>query len=390
MVQRVLLTTITCLFGLGSGFAGSLRLVAPAGYTVRIDDRLAGRLAESGELEIRDVSAGQREVALFDSGIRVCARQVSVAPLGVTTVRWQSPGKPVVTEASDEVALVPRTGSITIRSLPVGCELEIPDAGVEPVLKTRDTWRVDNLPPGRYVVVARHDGVTLTVEATVHGGGEAAWFVDFEREEAVRAQDAGVVDGLRFVRLGEQSLWMTDREVTVGQWLALMGERAPETGVAGAGDAAAPVAVTWSQAAAFSRRLAVERGWEAGRCRLPTEAEWQLACEAGEEAPALGRVAWFADNSVAGYSSIYADGQPVFRVRPAGTRAANGWGLHDMLGSRWEWCDGGSPDARPVRGGSFRDPAAVCTAESRRLRGGAWLAGFRVITDQDPLTERSR
>lgn len=70
--------------------------------------------------------------------------------------------------------------------------------------------------------------------------------------------------------------------------------------------------------------------WErsASGYRLPTEAEWQVACRAGTSAPQYGplaSIAWFDANSG-------------MRLQPTGLKDPNNWGLHDMLGGVWEWC----------------------------------------------------
>lgn len=98
--------------------------------------------------------------------------------------------------------------------------------------------------------------------------------------------------------------------------------------------------------------------------RLPTEAEWEYACRAGTRGPHHGpleEVAWTSSDGVEG-------------PQPVGAKAANGFGLHDMLGNVWEWCwDYLDParygDYRVFRGGGFADEAWSVRASTRR--GGA-------------------
>jgi len=93
--------------------------------------------------------------------------------------------------------------------------------------------------------------------------------------------------------------------------------------------------------------------------RLPTEAEWEYACRAGTTGARygkLGEVAWYEDNS---------DGE----THRVGTKAPNAWGLYDMLGNVWEWCQDwhGSYPSGPVT-----DPTGPSTGSYRVYRGGSW------------------
>lgn len=98
--------------------------------------------------------------------------------------------------------------------------------------------------------------------------------------------------------------------------------------------------------------------------RLPTEAEWEYACRAGTRGPHYGplpQVAWTADDAV-----------PAPQV--VGSKQANAFGLHDMLGNVWEWCwDFLDParygDYRVFRGGGFADERWNVRVSARR--GGA-------------------
>ena len=61
-------------------------------------------------------------------------------------------------------------------------------------------------------------------------------------------------------------------------------------------------------------------------------------------------------------------------THPVGGKAANGFGLHDMLGNVWEWVqdwDGAYP------GGSVTDPKGPSRGSSRVFRGGSWLSDAR-------------
>jgi formylglycine-generating enzyme required for sulfatase activity len=107
----------------------------------------------------------------------------------------------------------------------------------------------------------------------------------------------------------------------------------------------------------------VDVSWDRGAdgYRLPTEAEWEMACRAGTSGPRYGdldAIAWYRGNS---------DGRP----RPVGTKRPNSWGLHDMLGGVWEWCwdlydEEVYGPYRVLRGGGWFDEPWSCRAGVRR------------------------
>lgn len=147
---------------------------------------------------------------------------------------------------------------------------------------------------------------------------------------------------------------MARSETTREQWRALMGDDPSSFPACGA---QCPVnQVDFDDARLFAERLSAKTGQ---RYRLPTEAEWEYACRAGEsalycggdDAPAL---AWFQ----------YPDAP--WGPQPVGQKQANAWGLVDMSGNVAEWvADCG--DAEPARS----DPGLRC--RQRVVRGGAWL-----------------
>jgi formylglycine-generating enzyme required for sulfatase activity len=160
--------------------------------------------------------------------------------------------------------------------------------------------------------------------------------------------------------------YMAATEVTQRQYAAVAG-----IPVCSWQDPARPVeTVSWAEAVDFYARLS---GMTGKRFRLPTEAEWEYAARAGsvrdfcfgDDVQELGQWAWYADN---------ADRQ----TRPAGTKKPNAWGLYDMHGNVWEWCnDSYSPDYYDVS--PAVDPVGFVGGERRVLRGGELDDGRHVM-----------
>jgi len=143
-------------------------------------------------------------------------------------------------------------------------------------------------------------------------------------------------------------------------------------------DAFPAVNVSWLDAVEACNRLSQRSGfqpaytrdagtgevicdWASTGYRLPTEAEWQYACKAGTGGYRYGEIddiAWFADNSAG-------------RPHDVGGKAANPWGLHDILGNVWEWCwdvydEQVYGSYRIFRGGGWAESARGCGASVRR------------------------
>jgi len=129
--------------------------------------------------------------------------------------------------------------------------------------------------------------------------------------------------------------------------------------------------VTWEDAIEFCRKLsALPEEKAAGRAyRLPTEAEWEYACRAGtttkfsfgDDKSKLDECAWHAANS---------DGQ----THVFGQKSPNAWGLYDMHGNVFEWCEDWYGD---YPSGSATDPTGPKSGRRRVCRGGSWFNDAR-------------
>jgi formylglycine-generating enzyme required for sulfatase activity len=173
----------------------------------------------------------------------------------------------------------------------------------------------------------------------------------------------------------DRPLYVAKYPVTQAQWLAVMEENPSYFKDSGP---EAPVdSVSWDDAKYFVSEM---NSWtelpgaaaEAFEFRLPSESEWEYMCRAGSESlyhsgdeeEDLEKVGWFWRNSNT-------------RTHPVGRLTPNEWGLYDMHGNVWEWCEDAWHDSYE---GAPSDGSAWVEGGSHRmrvLRGGAWYVMFR-------------
>ena len=167
-----------------------------------------------------------------------------------------------------------------------------------------------------------------------------------------------------------KGFWKGIHEVTQGEYLKLQGTN--PSGYPGPPNL--PVEkVTWNEAVAYCRKLTEHERSSAHLppgfvYRLPTEAEWEYACRSGsitrfhfgedQRETELADFAWYTENS---QSATHAVGQ----LQP------NAWGLYDMHGNVWEWCQDVWQDA--YTGGTVIDYSGPTEGWLRVARGGSWL-----------------
>ena len=163
-----------------------------------------------------------------------------------------------------------------------------------------------------------------------------------------------------------KAFYLGKTEVTQAQWQAKMGSN-PSYFKSYPDSPSRPVEfVSWNNIAGFNTATGL---------RLPTEAEWEYAYRGGtttafhsmpgypngtNDASLLGNIAWYNNNS----SGTHA----------VAGKAANAFGMYDMSGNVYEWCNDWYGSTY-YRTSPSTDPAGPSSGSSRVLRGGYWLYG---------------
>jgi formylglycine-generating enzyme required for sulfatase activity len=164
-----------------------------------------------------------------------------------------------------------------------------------------------------------------------------------------------------------KTFYMGKYEVTQAQFQAVVGKNPSYF----KGDKLPVDSVSWADAKVFCDKLSKK---ENKVYTLPTEAEWEYACRAGTKTSfCLGNVISTDQINYNG-NKIYGDGKKgVFRKKTmeVGSLPPNKWGLHDMHGNVWEWCEDWYNDDY-YKTSPKQDPKGAEKGESRVLRGGSW------------------
>ena len=209
---------------------------------------------------------------------------------------------------------------------------------------------------------------------------------DGDRREEEYIQHTTVID---------RGFYISKYEITQAQYAAIMANN-PSTVI----EPKLPVdSVIWQEAKSFCAKLTDKLNSLGDvSLRLPTEKEWEYSCRAGTQSAYCAGEGERALRKVAWYRQV--GSESVNRTKPVGQFDANRWGIHDMHGNVWEWCEDsyvthpiseevdpnspGNVPYRAVRGGSWNVDPSYCRSASRRGEPPQIRMndiGFRIVMD---------
>ncbi|MEB3164094.1 MAG: formylglycine-generating enzyme family protein, partial [Prochlorothrix sp.] len=244
--------------------------------------------------------------------------------------------------------------------------------------------------------------------------GGTFWMGQTEAEMRQLKQEAGEEKYQKFFarelprhQVTVPPFWMGRYPVTQAQYEAVMGEN-PVKGKAFCwtgkewemqqipakflGEDRPVVGVNWDQAVAFCQKLTelCREQLQGGKIVLPTEAQWEFACRAGTE------TAFYFGDRLEPHQANYGCNQSYNGSKTAdwkqvttsvGSFPANAWGLQDMHGNVWEWCQDHYYEDYQKKPKACQDNGSIAwthefsaillysdeiSKETRLLRGGSW------------------
>jgi len=313
----------------------------------------ADLVSNFGTLDFSQVSPAGAAISINGKGYGRSPKQVDLDPgsyqveLSKTGYESQEIGGVLVVRGQTEVIrdqLVQMVGKLKILSHPAEAEIQLngKSYGTTPNI-------VSNLPVGDYQLQLSKEGYqSYQQRVTVE---QKTMEINHQLQEQPKFETIGMV--LIPAGPSTSAFYMDKYEVTNAQYrkfIRAIGHRKPEFWHDSRFNQPNQpvVGVSWHDAAAYAK-------W-AGK-RLPTEAKWEYAARGGFMDKEFG---WVDDESLArdyaNYKLTGGKDKWLDTTSPVGSLKSNGYGLYDMAGNVWEWCQDwhdNDQKEKVLRGGSW-------------------------------------
>jgi formylglycine-generating enzyme required for sulfatase activity len=354
----------------------------------------------------RDVRAAYRygsDPAVRDDGIGFRCARVQAANQAGGAAQVAAPADPARRPGAERGRPQGPTSDATLHRVGVSAPMPLPRAGGLLIRTDREELRLGRLTKPGWASEIGRDGFGLFADVALPNADviqRMRWIPPgrFLMGSPDGEEGRFEWEGPRHDVTLAEGFWLFDTPCTQALWQSLMGENPSRFK-----SPTRPVEqVSFEDVRGFLDKLnglVPDLG-----LTLPSEAQWEYACRAGTEtatyagdmrivgennAPVLDAIAWYGGNSGVGFDLDNGHDTSDWKEKQydhtrAGTRsvaqkAANPWGLYDMLGNVYEWCGDHWHDSyrgAPTDGSAWIDPGS---AANRVLRGGSWLDDARGV-----------
>jgi formylglycine-generating enzyme required for sulfatase activity len=380
---------------------GDLQITCKPGIRIYLDNTFTGATnSEEDGLYLKNIEAGQHEIRAEKEGFVTKTFVVTIeAGKAVELKIGELIPKPTIRQEDKEDKTEIQVGKIIITSIPIKCKVWFLDDVIE---KEKDQVIIENIPVGEYMISFSRDNdfletklnikvdVILNVKAnfrqkeviveemepepvvnksvevkTEKIGKDGAPMMLISAGEFQMGSDEGGNDEKLVHTVYLDDFYMDKYEVTNAQYKKFMdasGYKSPKNWDDPRFNAPNQpvIGVSWNDAKAYA-------DW-AGK-RLPTEAEWEKAARGG----LVGKKYPLGDNLThdeANYAKT--GGKDTWEnTAPVGSFAPNGYGLYDMAGNVWEWCEDWYSTAYYYYSPKS-NPKGTDSGSVRVFRGGSW------------------
>jgi formylglycine-generating enzyme required for sulfatase activity len=171
-----------------------------------------------------------------------------------------------------------------------------------------------------------------------------------------------------------KSFYISKYPTTQENWEKIMGNNPAKFIESGKN---APIeSITWDEVQIFIKKLNEKEGLIAEKgYRLPTESEWEYACRSGNST-----IFYFGDDPGLAGEFAWCEKNSESKTHPVGLKKPNSWGLFDMVGNVWEWCQDWYSEYPPTE-------SKTITRKVRR--GGSWMDSESSLRSSERGSDRS-